>query len=103
MYNSIKQKYFIQNDLVKMFGNINNLYDFSNERRLEETIYVIDIDSNKIRRRNKTFFYKINFTTNMHQVHKLQMMERVIYILKQQNIIGYEWILTNIKTILQRV
>ena len=47
MYNSIKQKYFIQNDLVKMFGNINNLYDFSNERRLEETIYVIDINQIK--------------------------------------------------------
>ena len=27
-----------------MFGPISNLYDFSNERRLEETIYVIDID-----------------------------------------------------------
>ena len=47
MYNSIKQKYFIQNDLVKMFGNINNLYDYSNERRLEENVYVIDIDQIK--------------------------------------------------------
>jgi hypothetical protein len=44
MYKSIRQKYFIENDLVKMFGPISNLYDFSNERRLEETIYVIDID-----------------------------------------------------------
>ena len=44
MYKSIRHKYFIQNDLVKMFGPISNLYDFSNERRLEETIYVIDID-----------------------------------------------------------
>ena len=44
MYKSIRQKYFLENDLVKMFGPISNLYDFSNERRLEETIYVIDID-----------------------------------------------------------
>ena len=47
MYKSIRHKYFLQNDLVKMFGNINNLYDFANERRLEETIYVIDIDQMK--------------------------------------------------------
>jgi len=47
MYKSIRQKYFIENDLVKMFGPISNLYDFSNERRLEETIYVIDIDQIK--------------------------------------------------------
>ena len=47
MYKSIRHKYFIQNDLVKMFGPISNLYDFSNERRLEETIYVIDIDQIK--------------------------------------------------------
>lgn len=47
MYKSIRHKYFIQNDLVKMFGNISNLYDFANERRLEETIYVIDIDQIK--------------------------------------------------------
>lgn len=44
MYKSIRRKYFLENDLVKMFGPISNLYDFSNERRLEETIYVIDID-----------------------------------------------------------
>ena len=43
MYNSIKQKYFVQNDLVKMFGSISNLYDFNDERRLEENLYVIDI------------------------------------------------------------
>lgn len=47
MYKSIRHKYFLQNDLVKMFGPISNLYDFSNERRLEENVYVIDIDQIK--------------------------------------------------------
>ena len=49
MYNSIRRKYFIENDLVKMFGTVTNnrLYDFSNERRLEENVYVIDIDQVK--------------------------------------------------------
>ena len=47
MYKSIRHKYFIQNDLVKMFGSVSNLYDFSNERRFEETVYVIDIDQIK--------------------------------------------------------
>lgn len=47
MYKSIRQKYFLENDLVKMFGSISNLYDFSNERRLEENVYIIDIDQIK--------------------------------------------------------
>ena len=50
LYRSIKNKYYSQTDgnLVNIFGSIKNPANFKTERKLPETINVIDIPQNKI-------------------------------------------------------
>ena len=43
MYQSIKHKYFTDNGLLGMFGSLTDMADFSNERRIDDTLFVIPI------------------------------------------------------------
>ena len=43
MYQSIKHKYFTDNGLLGMFGTLTDMGDFSNERRIDETLFLIPI------------------------------------------------------------
>lgn len=47
MYQSIKHKYFTDNGLLGMFGKITNISDWSNERRFDETAFLIPISQSK--------------------------------------------------------
>jgi hypothetical protein len=47
MYQSIKHKYFTDNGLINMFGSITDISDFSNERTIDETLFVIPISQSK--------------------------------------------------------
>jgi len=47
MYQSIKHKYFTDNGLINMFGAITDMSDFSNERRIDETLFLIPITQSR--------------------------------------------------------
>ena len=48
MYQSIKHKYFTDNGLINMFGAITDMGDFSNERRIDETLFIIPISQSRV-------------------------------------------------------
>ena len=47
MYQSIKHKYFTDNGLLGMFGAITDMSDFSNERRIDDTLFLIPISQSQ--------------------------------------------------------
>ena len=47
MYQSIKHKYFTDNGLINMFGAITDISDWSNERLVDETLFIIPISQSK--------------------------------------------------------
>lgn len=47
MYQSIKHKYFTDNGLLGMFGPLTDMGDFSNERRIDETLFLIPISQSE--------------------------------------------------------
>ena len=47
MYQSIKHKYFTDNGLINMFGSITDISDFANERRIDDTLFLIPISQSK--------------------------------------------------------
>ncbi len=50
LYQSIKSKYYSQTDgnVINIFGSVRNPAEIASERQLGDTIYVIDIDRNKL-------------------------------------------------------
>ena len=48
MYQSIKHKYFTDNGLINMFGAITDMGDFSNERRIDETLFLIPVTQSRV-------------------------------------------------------
>ena len=48
MYQSIKHKYFTDNGLINMFGMVTDMGDFSNERRIDETLFLIPITQSRV-------------------------------------------------------
>ena len=48
MYQSIKHKYFTDNGLINMFGAITDMSDFSNERRIDETVFLIPVTQSRV-------------------------------------------------------
>ena len=47
MYQSIKHKYFTDNGLLGMFGTLTDMGDFSNERRIDDTLFLIPISQSE--------------------------------------------------------
>ena len=47
MYQSIKHKYFTDNGLINMFGTVTDMSDFSNERRIDDTLFLIPITQSR--------------------------------------------------------
>lgn len=47
LYRSIKKKYYTDNGLVNNYGTLNNPAEFSSERPIYDTIYVLKIDQDK--------------------------------------------------------
>ena len=48
MYQSIKHKYFTDNGLMGMFGTLTDMSDFSNERRIDETLFIIPVTQSRV-------------------------------------------------------
>ena len=48
MYQSVKHKYFTDNGLLGMFGSISDISDFSNERRIDETLFMIPVTQSRV-------------------------------------------------------
>jgi hypothetical protein len=48
MYQSIKHKYFTDNGLMGMFGALTDMSDFSNERRIDETLFIIPVTQSRV-------------------------------------------------------
>ena len=48
MYQSIKHKYFTDNGLMGMFGTLTDMSDFSNERRIDETLFLIPVTQSRV-------------------------------------------------------
>ena len=48
MYQSVKHKYFTDNGLINMFGSITDISDFSNERIVDETIFLIPVTQSRV-------------------------------------------------------
>lgn len=48
MYQSIKHKYFTDNGLMGMFGALTDMSDFSNERRIDETLFLIPVTQSRV-------------------------------------------------------
>lgn len=48
LYNTIKNKYYTDNGLLNNYGSFDNPAEFNNERLLEDTLFVIDLDRDKV-------------------------------------------------------
>lgn len=48
MYQSLKHKYFTDNGLLGMFGNITDMSDFNNERIIDDTLFVIPVTQSRV-------------------------------------------------------
>ena len=48
MYQSIKHKYFTDNGLINMLGAVTDMGDFSNERRIDDTLFIIPISQSRV-------------------------------------------------------
>jgi len=48
LYQSIKKKYYTDNGLLNNYGSFYNPAEFNSERKIEDTIFVIDLDRDKI-------------------------------------------------------
>lgn len=66
LYRSIKAKYYSQTDgnLINLFGTFKNSAEISKERQLSDTIYVIDVDRDKLGEQIKKGSIRIVDNTN---------------------------------------
>jgi hypothetical protein len=66
LYRSVRAKYYSQTDgnLVNLFGTVQNPANIAAERQLSDTIYVIDIDRNKLGEQLKKGSLRITDNSN---------------------------------------
>ena len=76
LYRSVRSKYYSQTDgnLINLFGTTQNPANITSERQLSDTIYVIDIDRNKLGEQIKKGSLKIIDNSN-----SVYIFEKICY------------------------